>query len=83
VRDDGGEVVGVGADQGVPGEQPAGADARVGAPVEQEGGVGGVDGEVDVRGVVVGGGGPDVAGAWVCGGGEYEGERLERVFADL
>lgn len=66
VGDDVCEVVPVGADQGVPFEQPLGAGARVGLPEALEGRVRGDDGGVDVRGVVVGGAGPDGGGSGVC-----------------
>jgi hypothetical protein len=60
-----GEVVLVLADEAVPLEEPFGALARVDFLEVLEGGVGGLDGCVDVFGVVVGRGGPYLAGSWV------------------
>jgi hypothetical protein len=53
------------ADEAVPLEEPFGALARVDFLEVLEGGVGGLDGCVDVFGVVVGRGGPYLAGSWV------------------
>ena len=65
VGDDCGEVVLVGGDEVVPGEEQLGAGLGVDFAGEEEGGVGGLDGGVDVGGVVGGAGGEGLGGARV------------------
>lgn len=65
VGEDLGEIIAVGDDQVVPGQEVFGALAGRHSFVGAEGGVGGIDGERNVNGGVVGTGGEGTGCAWI------------------